>query len=166
MTEKPLTVADNLVVSLAFTLLDDEGDLIDEAGADDPLVYLHGNGQLIPALEAALQGKTVGDEAKVVVTPAEGYGEYDEDDFDLVPFDLFPDDVDVEIGMNLFLEDEDGEVQEAYVAEIQDEGIILDFNHPLAGETLHFTVKVLDVRAATAEELDHGHVHGVNGHNH
>lgn len=160
MTEK-LTVADNLVVGLDYTLRMDDGEIIDSSEGREPLEYLHGHGQIIPGLEKALYGMTVGEEKAVAVTPADGYGEVDEEEMQLVPHDAFPEDLKLSEGMALQVRDADtGRPMEAYVAEIRQDGVLLDFNHPLAGETLHFQVKIAGLRAATSEELTHGHVHG------
>jgi len=153
-------VADGLVVSLEFALKLDDGEEIDRSEADETWDYLHGHDQIIPGLEKALNGMRLGDSKKVKVEPEDGYGDYDPDDMELLPLDAFPEDLELVEGEELVLFDEDaGEVIEAIVAEVNDDGVLLDFNHPLAGETLHFEVKVVGIRPATAEELEHGHAH-------
>ncbi len=115
---------------------------------------------IVPGLERALEGMAVGEERDVVVQPAEGYGEYDPEDTEWLPLDVFPADMAMEAGMPVELVDEEAnEIIEAYISEVGEDEIKVDFNHPLAGETLHFHVKVVGVRPATDEELDHGHVH-------
>ena len=161
MTEKGLTVADDLVVSLDYTLRLDDGEIVDTSISDDrePLQFLQGRGQIIPGLEQALSGMAVGDEKDVVVEPAEGYGERNPEDVEFVEHTVFPPDLDLEPGMLLRMRDDKGRAFETYVAEVRPDGVLLDFNHPLAGETLHFNVKIIDLRRATSEELAHGHVH-------
>lgn len=166
MSNTPRAIADDLVVSLAYSLRDSEGDLIDSSGDDSPLEFIQGYGHILAGLEEELYGLAVGDEKDVVIEPDNAYGEYDADANQLVPLDMFPQDMDLEVGLPLELYDEDAdEPVEAYVADIYDDSVLIDFNHPLAGETLHFHVKVLGIREATDEELDHGHVHG-SGHDH
>lgn len=166
MATQKLVVADNIVVGIAYTLRLDDGEVADASPAGEPLLYLQGHGNIIPGLEQALYGLAVGDEKRVAVEPEDGYGEFDDENMHLMPYDAFPDDVEIEEGMDFTLQNEDGEVFEAYVHELTDEGVVLDFNHPLAGETLYFDVKVVSLRAATAEELAHGHVHRADGHDH
>ena len=155
-----LSVADGLVVSLAYTLRLDDGEEIDSAASDDPLVYLHGAQNIIPGLEQALTGLKVGDARDVSVSPADAYGEMDPDAFELVPYDAFPADVDLEEGMGLHMvESGTNRQMEAFVSELRDDGAFLDLNHPLAGETLHFNVEIVGIRRATSEEKAHGHAH-------
>lgn len=159
MAQNPTKVAEDVVVSLAYVLRLDNNEIVDEATRDEPLVYLHGYGNIVPGLEDALEGLTVGSKKKVVVSPEDGYGEYDEDDIDVMPRSEFPPDFEFEEGMELELHDPDtDEYFEAYVADIDEDEITLDFNHPLAGETLFFEVEILALRRATKEELEHGHV--------
>lgn len=161
MSNSNRVVADDRVVQIEYTLTLDDGEVYDSSAETGPLDYLHGYGQIIAGLEAALTGMQVGETKDVVVTPEYGYGEYDPEAVELAPLDAFPDDMEIEVGMpvELFDEEIDQEI-EAYVAEIGADGILLDMNHPLAGETLHFHVKVLTVRPASAEEIAHGHAHG------
>jgi len=159
MTDTKLVVADDLVVSLDYTLRLDDGQVLDESSEDEALKFLQGQNQIIPGLERALYGMAIGEEKDVVVAPADGYGETDPEAYQLVPHDVFPADINLTEGMGLHLHDEEGNPLEAFVADIADEGVLLDFNHPLAGETLHFHVKVVNLRPATREELAHGHVH-------
>jgi FKBP-type peptidyl-prolyl cis-trans isomerase SlyD len=109
---------------------------------------------------------SLGDEKSVEVLPADGYGETDANAYQLMPLDAFPADMTVEPGMGLELRDVSGQVLQAYVADVRPDGILLDFNHPLAGKTLHFDIKIAGLRRATDEELAHGHVHGSHGHEH
>ena len=163
---KEIEVADNIVVSLDYVLNLENGEEIDRSDTGEPLQFLQGHGQIVPGLEQAIYGMRVGDRKKVIVAPADGYGEYDPDDFETTPRDLFPPDVKLEKGKGIYLRDsESGEVYEAFVSEIHSDNIVLDFNHPLAGEKLFFSVKISGLREATTEELNHGHVHQP-GHHH
>lgn len=160
MTDTKLTVADDLVVSLDYTLRLDDGEVIDTSDNQEPLDFLQGRGQIIPGLEKALNGMAVGDEKEVVLAPPDAYGDVDPDAFTVVARDAFPSDMSLTPGMGLTMRDRDtGEVLEAYVVEIHPDDVLLDFNHPLAGETLYFQVKIAGLRPATNEELSHGHVH-------
>lgn len=158
-------VADNVVVSIAYELKLNDGEVIDSASNVDPLTYLHGASNIIPGLERELAGLKVGDTRMVEVAPGDAYGQVDPDEFQLVPRTLFPETLELEEGMGLRLIDQGtGQPVEAYVAEVHPDTVLLDFNHPLAGETLYFEIEVIQLRAASTEELAHGHVH--DGHNH
>lgn len=160
MTDTMLKVADGMVVSLDYTLKLDDGEVIDSSDGREALQFLQGQGQIVPGLEQALYGMAVGEEKEVEVAPVDGYGETDPDAYQMVPRDVFPADMTLTEGMGLRMRDESGQPLEAYVADIRPEGVLLDFNHPLAGETLFFHVKIAGLRSGTAEELAHGHVHG------
>ncbi len=161
MSDSPRTVRDNQVVSLSYVLRDNEGDLIDSAEADSPLEYIQGYGQIIPGLENELYGMAIDDEKDVVVDPENAYGIYDPEASQIAPLEMFPEGMELEIGLPVDVYDEEtDEPTEAFVSEIYDDGVLLDFNHPLAGETLHFHVKVVGLREASASEIAHGHVHG------
>jgi FKBP-type peptidyl-prolyl cis-trans isomerase SlyD len=160
MTQDTMKVADNFVVSLHYTLTLDDGQVVDSSEGGDPLQFLQGFGQIIPGLEKALYGMAVGDNKKVVVPAADGYGEVDPEAFQSVPRAIFPEDLELVEGMGLRMRDQDsGQLIETYVAEIGPTEVLLDFNHPLAGEELTFDVEIADLRSATDEELAHGHVH-------
>lgn len=166
MKTKRLVVEQNMVVGFEYALWDVDGQLLDSSEDEGTLYYIHGHGQIIPGLEAALAGMTLEDEQQVVVEPELAYGEYDPDAKETVPLDVFPDDMELELGMTIDLYDEETDAAvEATVAEIRADEVLLDLNHPLAGETLRFSVRIVELRAATREELDHGHVH-VPGHEH
>ena len=111
-------------------------------------------------------GMKIGDSKDVVVKPEDGYGEFDDKAFMDVPRSEFPQDMELEEGMELHVTDEDGQHQAAYVNSFDDQAVQLDFNHPLAGAELHFSVKVVALREPTEEEKDHGHVHEGDGHHH
>jgi len=164
MTDKEFTtVANDLVVSIEYTLTVD-GELIDSSEGEGPLDYLHGHANIIPGLEKELTGMSIGDSKKVKVAPAEAYGELDEEAVIEIPRDEFPEDVPLEPGIELEITDDEGDTMFAQIVEIGDDNILLDTNHPLAGKTLHFDVKVTGLREATDVELEHGHVHF--GHDH
>jgi FKBP-type peptidyl-prolyl cis-trans isomerase SlyD len=161
-----LAVKDGLVVSLAYTLRLDDGEQIDSAGSDDPLVYLHGARNIIPGLEQALAGMKIGDARNVRVEPDNAYGDVDPDAFELVPYEAFPGDLDLAEGMELRMVDEQsGRQMEAFISELREDGALIDMNHPLAGETLHFDVEIVGLRRATSDEIAHGHAH-TEGHTH
>jgi FKBP-type peptidyl-prolyl cis-trans isomerase SlyD len=159
MTDTKLTVVDDLAVTLDYTLRLDDGQVIETTTGQKALEFLQGAGQLIPGLEQSLYGMAVGDEKEVEIAPADAYGEQDPDAFQLVPRDIIPADIELIQGMGLHLRDQSENVIEAYVADIRPDAVLFDFNHPLAGETLYFQVKISALRPATNEELTHGHVH-------
>jgi FKBP-type peptidyl-prolyl cis-trans isomerase SlyD len=160
MTKHNAAVADGMVVKLDYTLTLSNGEVYDSSEDSGPLEYLHGQGQLIPGLEEALYGMAVGEQKDVVVTPEMGYGEYDPAAVQSLERDMFPADLELEPGMPIDLYDEDADEEiEAFVSEVTDDEVVVDFNHPLAGETLSFHVRIAGVREATSEELEHGHAH-------
>jgi FKBP-type peptidyl-prolyl cis-trans isomerase SlyD len=166
MSATQRTVDDDTVVSLDYSLRLDSGEEIDSSSKDEPLQFIQGQEQIIPGLENALYGMVVGEEKNVTISPEEGYGEYDSENFLMMPRDSFPPDMALVVGERLVVRDSESDQEyPAYIAEVGDESVKLDFNHPLAGETLHFQVKITAIRDATSEELDHGHVHGP-GHAH
>lgn len=154
-----MQITDGLVVSLSYVLTVD-GEEIARTDDGDPMAYLHGVGEILPGLEQALTGKRVGDRVQVTLTPDEAYGEYDEEDFEEIDIDDIPNSDELEVGMVVEVEDEDGYAYAATVAEISDEVVVLDFNPPLAGKTLNYDVTVVGIRPATDEERQHGHAHG------
>lgn len=151
------------VVSLDYRLQLDDGAIVDESLPGDPFVYLHGTGQIVPGLERGLEGLVVGDERSVVVEAADGYGERQDDGMQEVPRSAFPKGVVPEVGMQFEARSGDDESFPMVVREVRAESVIVDLNHPLAGKTLHFEVKVLGIRDATPAELAHGHAHGPRG---
>ncbi|WP_293758589.1 peptidylprolyl isomerase [uncultured Paraglaciecola sp.] len=158
-------IADQKVVSLNYTVKDTEGQVVDSSEGAAPLVYLHGQGDVIPGLEAALLGKAPGEEFDVTVEPADAYGEYHEEMVQVVPRTVFEGVENIETGMVFTAQAQNGPVQ-LTVAKIDGDDITVDPNHPLSGKTLHFSGSVIEVREATEEELTHGHVHGEGGHQH
>jgi FKBP-type peptidyl-prolyl cis-trans isomerase SlyD len=153
-------VVNEVVVQLEYTLRLDDGEIVESTDEDGPIEFLQGAGEIIPGLEQALYGMHVGEAKEVSVDPEQGYGEYDAEAYEVVPLDIFPEDVDLELGMPVELYDEENdETLEGFVTEVRTDSVLLDMNHPLAGETLFFTVKVVGVRPATPEELAHGYAH-------
>lgn len=160
------TIGDGKVVTLDFTLTDDDGDELDTTAGDVPLAYLHGADNLVPGLERALLGKKVGDKLTVDLTPDEGYGDRDAPGPEPVPREAFPDDVELAEGAELVVEAENGDAVPAWVVDVSEDEVLIDFNHPLAGMNLHFDLEVVAIRDATEEELRHGHPHGPDGYEH
>lgn len=152
------TISDGVVVSLIYTLTVD-GEEVERADRDDPLEYLHGSGSIVPGLEALLEGKRVGDKIHATLPPDLTYGDYDPEEVEQVERDSLEIDVEVEPGVVVEVEDEDGYLYVATIVEISDDMVTLDFNPPLAGKTLTYDVEVIGLREADDDELDHGHVH-------
>lgn len=159
-----MQIAARKVVTIDYTLTDEGGEVLDTSKGGDPLVYLHGVGNIIPGLENALTGRSAGEALQVVVSPAEGYGERDEGLLHSVPKKEFGDET-LDVGMQFQARTSEGPVL-LTIVEIERDSVTLDANHPLAGKSLSFDVTVVAVRDATAEELTHGHVHGAGGHHH
>lgn len=162
-----MTVTKNKVVRIHYTLKGSEGEVLDSSEGRDPLAYIQGVGNLIPGLEEKLEGKAAGDKVDAAIEPEKAYGERSEDNLHVVPLSSFESEGDekLEEGMQVRVQTNQGE-SIAGVSKIDGEDVTLDLNHPLAGETLHFNVDVVEVRDATEEELEHGHVHGEGGHQH
>ena len=160
-----MQVANNTVVVIDYTLTNDAGEVVDSSKGGEPLAYIHGIGQIIPGLENALEGKQAGDDVSVTVAPADGYGDYNEGLIQVVPRDMFQGVDTVEPGMQFHAQTNEG-LQTITVTRVEGDDVTIDGNHPLAGQNLNFEVSIRDVREATPEELDHGHVHGPGGHHH
>lgn len=160
-----MQAADNTVVLIHYTLTGDSGEVIDTSEGREPLAYLQGFGNIIPGLEKALSGKRAGDKLKVSIEPADAYGIREDELVQVVPRSAFGGAADLEVGMQFQAQTPAG-VRVVTIVEVEGDDITLDGNHPLAGERLHFDVVVAEVRAATEEELTHGHVHGPGGHHH
>ncbi len=159
-----MQISKNSVVSFHYTLNDSEGKLLDTSAGREAFTYIHGLGMIVPGLEEEMEGRSAGDNLNVAIPPGKGYGEFDPQLIHKVPQDRFGDQK-VEAGMQ-FQAGERGDMGVFTVMEVEDGNVMLNGNHPLAGVTLHFNVEITDVRAATEEELAHGHVHGPGGHHH
>jgi len=150
------TVADDMVVSLDYTLKLEDGQIVDSSEGQEPLEFVQGQGAIIPGLEKALYGMIVGEEKNVVVEPEEGYGEFDSDLFETLPRNVFPADMILEPGMGFRMRTDSGEVALAFIDHSEGDEVVVNLNHPLAGKRLLFNVKVVDLREATPEELEGG----------
>jgi len=160
-----MKIAKGTVVALDYRLHLGDGATVDSSAPGDPLAYIHGEGNIVPGLERALEGLEAGATRQVVVEPLDAYGDHDPRGLQEVPHQAFggllP-----QPGDEMTARGPEGEVVPFVVKEIREETILVDLNHPLAGRTLHFEVTVQEVRQATPEELEHGHVHGAGGHHH
>jgi len=160
-----MVITAHKVVHIHYILTNDDGDVLDSSEGHAPLAYIHGIGNIIPGLEKALTGKAIGDKFKVTIPPEEAYGQRDDDLVQAVPRSAFQGVDQIEPGMQFHAETPEG-MQLVTVVEVVDDEVILDGNHPMAGMTLNFDVEVAEIRNATQEEMDHGHVHGPGGHHH
>lgn len=160
-----MQIEKNRVVTLNYTLRDDQGTVIDSSSGRGPLAYLHGKGNIIPGLEDALAGKAEGDTLDVTVAPERGYGPRDERLVQIVPRAKFGEVEGLAVGMQVRVHGQQG-ARIVTVVRVDRDFVTVDGNHPLAGRTLHFSVEVTGVRKATHEEVTHGHVHGPGGHHH
>ena len=160
-----MNIAADSVVQIHYTLKNDAGDVLDSSAGREPLAYLHGAGNIVAGLENALEGKASGDKLNVRVAPEEGYGPRHDALVQDVPRDAFQGVDDIQPGMQFHAQGPSGPMV-VTVVKTGDDSVTVDGNHPLAGETLHFDVEVADVRDATEEEQEHGHVHGAHDHHH
>jgi len=160
-----MKIGKDKVVLMHYTLKNDAGDVIDSSDGGDPLPFLQGHGNIIPGLESALEGSKAGDKLDVSIKPADAYGERMKDAIQEIPKSALKGIDEVKVGMQLQSQDQDGNPFLVTVTKIEDDKITVDANHPLAGQTLHFSVSIESVRKAEAEELSHGHVHA-DGHHH
>jgi FKBP-type peptidyl-prolyl cis-trans isomerase SlyD len=160
-----MQISDKKVVSIHYTLTNDKGEVLDSSSGKEPLSYLHGNKNIIIGLENALAGKDVGAKFNITVPPEEAYGIHNESLIQVIPKNVFQGIENIEAGMQFQAKSEQG-VQIVTVTKVDGDKITVDGNHALAGETLTFDVEVTDIREATKEELQHGHVHGPGGHAH
>ncbi len=156
------TIVDGKVVLLNYVLKNDAGEQLDSSDGE-PMPYLHGYMNIVPGLESALTGKVVGDKLSVVVEPANGYGELSGEEPQAVPREEFPPDYEIVVGDPVVAETDDGQMVHLWVVGVDDEFVHVTMDHPLAGENLHFDVEVVELRDATAVELEHGHPHGPDG---
>lgn len=162
MSTSSATIEAGKVVFFHYTLTDESGEVIDSSEGAEPLPYLHGAGNIVVGLERQMEGRSVGDHFKAVVPPEEGYGVPEGPGPQAIPRDAFPEDADLEEGMQFMAEDEDGESMPLWIVSIEEDAVIVDQNHPLAGVTLHFDIQITELRDATEDEIAHGHPHGTH----
>jgi FKBP-type peptidyl-prolyl cis-trans isomerase SlyD len=160
-----MQIAERCVAAFHYTLTNEQGEIIDSSAGREPLTYLHGVGNIVPGLEREMTGKRAGDTFNVVVAPEEGYGVHHAGLVQKVPLAAFQGVEQVEPGMQFQANGPQGPMT-VTVAAVDGDTVTIDGNHPLAGQALHFAVEITDVREASAEELQHGHVHGPGGHHH
>jgi FKBP-type peptidyl-prolyl cis-trans isomerase SlyD len=156
----------NKVISFNYTLKDDEGTVLDSTSNKTPLTFLSGMNQILPKLEQELNGMLIGGKKNVKVNAADAYGEYDEKAIQNIKKEQFPSEAKLEVGMRYVANSPDGGQMPFTITEVNEKDITVDFNHPLAGKNLEFDVELVDIRDATTEEMQHGHVHGPGGHHH
>ena len=159
-----MKIARERVALFHYTLKNDDGEILDTSEGEAPMAYLHGEHNIVEGLENAMEGREAGDQFEVSVEPAGAYGEYDENLVQPVPREQFGDHP-VEVG-NQFHADTAIGPRIVTVVAVHEDQVVIDANHSLAGENLHFKVEIVEVREATKDELDHGHVHGEDGHHH
>jgi FKBP-type peptidyl-prolyl cis-trans isomerase SlyD len=157
--EDQMTIQNDAVATIAYTLKDDDGQVLDTSEDHGDLAYLHGHQNIVPGLEEALEGKGPGESVQATIPPEKAYGARDEQLIFQVPRERMPEETELQVGMQFEAQSSGGERQIVTLADVGDAEVTLDANHPLAGQTLHFEVTINDVREATSEELDHGHVH-------
>ncbi len=151
-------VEENLIIAIDYTLtVGDE--VVDSSEGREPLEFLQGAGNIILGLEREMLNMAIGESKKVTVSPAEGYGEIDNEAFMEIPTNQFPENVPVEVGTELEVKNEEGEPAYVRIDKVENNIALLNFNHPLAGKELNFDVKVISIREPSEEELAHGHVH-------
>ncbi len=160
-----LMIGKHSVVSIHYTLKDDDGQVMDSSEGKEPLAYLHGENNLIPGLESELHGKSVGSKFATTVEPKDAYGETSDELVQTISKEMFQGVDDVQPGMTFVAQGEGGQQRQVRVVDVKGDDVTIDANHPMAGKTLHFDVEVMDVREATPQEIEHGHVH-TGGHDH
>jgi FKBP-type peptidyl-prolyl cis-trans isomerase SlyD len=160
-----MTIGKDKVVTIDYTLTNQDGQVLDTSKGGQPLTYLHGNRNIIPGLESALDGKLKGDAVTVSLPPEQAYGQRNEGMVQAVPKRMFQGVENIQAGMQFQAQSPQGP-RLVTVVGVEGDNVTVDANHPLAGVTLNFDVNVVEVRDATAEELSHGHVHGEGGHHH
>jgi len=160
-----LMIGKHSVVSIHYTLTDDAGEVMDSSEGRDPLAYLHGENNLISGLESELEGKAAGAKFQATIPPEDAYGTVNEDFIQTLSRQMFQGVEDIETGMTFVAQGEGGQQRQVRVVEVEGDDVTIDANHPMAGKTLHFDVEIVEVREATAQEIEHGHVHQ-DGHDH
>jgi FKBP-type peptidyl-prolyl cis-trans isomerase SlyD len=160
-----MQIAERTVASFHYTLTNDAGEVLDSSDGREPLTYLHGAGNIVPGLEREMVGHVAGDKFSVDVAAEEGYGAYVDELVQVVPRASFDGVHDLAVGMQFQAQTAQGPIA-VVITEIEGDEVTVDGNHPLAGETLHFAIEIVEVREASVEEVVHGHVHGAGGHHH
>jgi FKBP-type peptidyl-prolyl cis-trans isomerase SlyD len=160
-----MQIADDMAVLIQYKVSNDGGEVLDSSEGE-PLAYIQGQGEIVPGLEQALLGKSAGDKVQVTVQPADGYGEWDEEKVQTVPRSAFEDGAEIQAGMRFQAQGDDGDDVIVTVSDVTPDEVTIDANHPLAGQILNFEVEIVAVRECTPEELEHGHIHGPEGHHH
>ncbi len=160
-----MNIQQNSVVTFHYRLTTDENEFIEDSTGGEPLVYLHGYGNLISGMEKALEGKSVNESFSVTIPPEDAYGENLDDLVQIVPIDAFEGVDELAVGLRFTATTDQGDVP-VVIRAITEEKVTVDGNHPLAGKTLNFSVEIKEIREASAEEIEHGHVHGAGGHHH
>jgi FKBP-type peptidyl-prolyl cis-trans isomerase SlyD len=161
-----MAIGTNKVVTLNFTLKDEEGNVIESTENAEPFQFISGNNQILPKLEEEVDRMLIGTKKKININPADAYGEYNQQAVQKIDKKEFPENMKLEEGMRFVANSPEGKEMPFIINSIDENEITVDFNHPLAGKNLNFNVELLDVRDATPEELSHGHVHGSGGHHH
>lgn len=161
-----MLIGANKAVSIDYTLTNDAGEVIDSSAGGAPLVYLHGAGNIISGLEKALEGKQGGDQVIVAIEPEDAYGEYSPELVATLNRAMFEGVDELEVGMQFHASGPDGGMQIVTIRDVEGDDVIVDGNHPLAGQRLNFDVKIVSVREASEEEIAHRHIHGEGGHHH
>jgi FKBP-type peptidyl-prolyl cis-trans isomerase SlyD len=161
-----MSLEPNKVVTFNYSLKDSEGTLIETTENKEPLSFISGSKQILPKLEEAISKMIIGSKKDVKLSAADAYGEFDEKAVQQVKRNQFPEELTIEVGMSYIANSQDGEQTHFVITDVKDDDVTIDFNHQLAGKDLEFNVELLDVRNATEEELNHGHVHGPGGHQH
>lgn len=157
-----MNITENAVVQMHYKLTNKEGQLLDTSEGREPLTYMHGKQMLIPGLENQLNGKEVGNKFVAEVPATEAYGTKSPDMIHVVPKGNFKGDGELAEGLQIQIDTDQG-TQMAVITKVEGEDVTIDMNHPLAGMDLSFDVEIVDVREATKEEIEHGHVHGEGG---
>ncbi len=157
-----MTIKKDAVVEMHYTLKNDAGEVVDSSKGQDPMPFIQGRGNIIPGLEKALEGMKVGDTCDVSVKPEDAYGVHHAEGIQEIPKEALQGIENLEIGMELQSQDEQGNPFIVRVEEIKDDVVIINANHPLSGQTLHFNVSIESIREATTDELEHGHVHSAS----
>jgi FKBP-type peptidyl-prolyl cis-trans isomerase SlyD len=156
----------NQVITINFILKDTNGNIIEATSRERPFSFISGGNQILPKLEENIGEMLIGSKRTVTLSPVDAYGVYDDSALEEVSRSEFPEDTDIQEGMTFVADSPDGQQLPFVIKSIKEENITLDFNHPLAGQTLTFDLELLSLRDATIEELGHGHVHGAGGHHH